>query len=86
VLAPSLSPEPLEDEGRSDAQGGDGGDLSFGVRREEKDRLSQAGSRDQEGVELSCLLELIESPECGDDALSRASVLPAVLDDLEVGT
>ena len=31
------------------------------------------------------LLELIESSQGGDDPLSGASVLPAVLDDLEVG-
>ena len=84
-LAPGLSPEPLEDEGGSDAAGGDGGELPFGVSREEEDGLGEAGARDQEGVELPGLLELVETAECGDDPLTRSSVLPAVLDDLEVG-
>jgi len=32
------------------------------------------------------LLELVESPQGGHDALPGAAVLPAVLDDLEVGS
>ena len=84
-LAAGLLPEPLEDQGGSDAAGGDGGELPLGVSREQQDGLSQAGARDQQGVELSGLLELVESPQGGDDPLSWSSVLPAVLDDLEVG-
>jgi hypothetical protein len=52
---------------------------------EEEDGLSEAGARDQEGIKLSGLLELVESPEGGDDPLAGPSVLPVVLDDLEVG-
>ena len=85
VAAAGLLPEPLEDQGGSDAPGGDGGELPLGVGREEEDGLGEAGARDQQGVELSGLLELVESPECGDDPLPGSSVLPAVLDDLEVG-
>ena len=83
--AAGLLPEPLEDQGGSDAAGGDGGELPLGVSREEQDGLGQASARDQQGVELSGLLELVESPEGGDDPLPGSSVLPAVLDDLEVG-
>ena len=85
-LAPGLSPEPLEDEGGSDAAGGDGGELPLGMGREQQDGLSQTSARDQEGVESSGLLELVESSECGNDPLAWPSVLPAVFDDLEVGT
>ncbi len=46
-LAPRLSPEPLENEGRSDAAGGDGRELTLGVSREEEDRLGQPCARDQ---------------------------------------
>ena len=84
-LASGLLPEPLEDQGGSDAPGGDGGELSLGVGREQEDGLGQPCPRDQQGVELSGLLELIESPQRGDDPLAGSSVLPAVLNDLEVG-
>ena len=86
VAAAGLLPEPLEDQGGPDPSGGDGGDLSLGVSREEEDRLSEASAGDQQGIELSGLLELIESPESGDDPLPGSPVLPAVLDHLEVGT
>ena len=42
-------------------------------------------AREEKGVELARLLEQIESPQCGDDALPWSPVLPAVFDDLEVG-
>ena len=41
-LAPGLLPEALEDQGRSDAPGGDGGELALGVSGEEQDGLGQA--------------------------------------------
>ena len=85
VPAAGLLPEPLEDEGGADAPGGDGGELPLGVGREQQYRLGQACPRGQESIELAGLLELIEPPESGDDPLPGASVLPAVLDDLEVG-
>ena len=85
-LAPGLLPESLEDQGRPDALGGDGGELPLGVSREQQHGLSQAGARDEQGVELSGLLELVESSQSGDDPLPGSSVLPTVLDDLEVGT
>ena len=84
-LAAGLLPEPLEDEGGPDVPGGDGGELSLGVSREQEDGLGRASAREQQGIELAGLLELIESPQGGDDPLSGSAVLPAVLDDLEVG-
>jgi hypothetical protein len=85
VLAPSLLPESLKDQGRPDAPGGDGGESSLGVGREQQYGLGQASPRGQQGVESSVLLELIESSRSGDDPLSGTSILPAVLNDLEVG-
>ena len=84
-LAAGLLPEALEDQGGSDASGGDGGELSLGVGREQQDGLGQACARGEEGIELAVLLELIETPQGGDDPLAGSAVLPAVLDDLEVG-
>jgi hypothetical protein len=84
-LAPRLLPEPLEDQGGSDASRGDGRELPLGVSGEQEDGLGQACPRDQQGVELSSLLELVESSQGGDDPLPGAPILPAVLDDLEVG-
>ncbi len=63
-----------------------GEELPLGMGREQQDGLSQTSARDQEGVKLSGLLQLIESPQGGDDPLPWSSVLPTVLDDLEVGT
>ena len=53
--------------------------------REQQGRLGQPGARGEQGIELAGLLEVIEPPQGGDDPLAGASVLPAVLDDLEVG-
>src|SRR6185437_13099886 len=83
--ATGLSPEPLEDEGRPDASGGDGGQSPLGMGREQEDRVGQAGARGEQGVELTGLLELVKPAEGGDDPLAGSSALPAVLDDLEVG-
>ncbi len=60
--APRLFPAPREDQGRSDASGADGGELTLGVSGEQEDELGQAGARDQQGVELAGLLELLEAP------------------------
>jgi len=85
LLASGLLPESLEDQGRADASSGDGGDLPPGMSREQQDGLGEPSPRGQQGIELAALPEMIESPQGGDDPLSGASVLPAVLDDLEVG-
>src|SRR5512135_3937635 len=62
-----------------------GGELALGVGREEEDGLGQPCARDQQGVELAGLLQLVESPQGGEDPLPGSPALPAVLDDLEVG-
>ena len=41
-LASGLLPEPLEDQGGSDASGGDGRELCLGVSGDEEDGLGQA--------------------------------------------
>ena len=86
MLAAGQLPEPLEDQGRADVPDRDGRELALGMLGEHEDRAGQAGSGDEQGVELAALLELIEPPQSGDDPLPGASALPAVLDDLEVGT
>ncbi|MBV8265297.1 MAG: hypothetical protein JO252_03020 [Planctomycetaceae bacterium] len=77
--------ESLEDQGRPDASGGDGGESSLGVSREQRYGPERACSQGQEGLESTVLLELNESSRRGDDLLSGVSVLAAVLADLEVG-
>src|SRR6516165_7231104 len=86
MLAAGLLPEPLEDQPRADAAAGVGREPPPGMVGQDQDRLGQAGPGDQQGLELTALLELVESPQGGHDALPGAAVLPAVLDDLEVGT
>ena len=85
LLTAGLAPEPLEDEDRTDVPCGDGGELSLGVRRQDQDIATQSCAREQEPIELPGLLELVESPQGGDDALPRLPVDPAVLVDLKVG-
>src|ERR1019366_10018364 len=84
-LAPGLLPEPLEDEDRPDVPGGDGGELALGVCRHDQDVAAQSCAREREAIELPGLLELIESPQGGDDLFTGLTVFPAVLNDLEVG-
>src|SRR5271165_4675911 len=86
MLAAGQLPEPLKDQGRADVPDRDGRELALGILGEHEDRASQAGSGDEQGVELAALLELIESTQSGDDPLPGSSAFPAVLDDLEVGT
>ena len=77
--------KPLEDEDGSDVLGGEGVELSLGVCRQDQDVATESCAREQEAIELAGLLELIESPQGGEDALPWSAVFPAVLDDLEVG-
>ena len=85
VLAAGLLPEPLEDQRRTDAAAGGGRELPLGMVGQHQDRLGQAGAGDEQSIELPAFLKLVESPQGGHDALAGATVLPAVLDDLEVG-
>ncbi len=47
--------------------------------------LGQTSTRGQKSIELAAFLELVESAQRGNDPLPRATILPTVLDDLEVG-
>ena len=47
--------------------------------------MGQASPRDQEGIELAAVAELIEPAQGGDDPLPGATAFPAVLNDLEIG-
>src|SRR5262249_55183300 len=80
-----LQPQPLEDQGRTDAAGGDGGQLPLDVSGEQQDGPGEASPGGQQGIESAGLPELIEAPQGGEDPLTGAPALPAVLDDLEVG-
>ncbi len=81
MLAAGQLPEPLEDQGRADVPDRDGRELALAMLGEHENRAGQAA---QQGVELAALLELVELSQGGDDPLSGASPLPAVLDDLIV--
>jgi hypothetical protein len=84
VLAAGLLPEALEDQRRTDAGGGDGGELSAGVGGKQEGVLGEASAGGEEGIELSGLLEEVESSEGGEDALFGGSGVPEVLDELEI--
>jgi hypothetical protein len=60
VLTAGLLPEPLEDESRTDAAAGVGRELPLGMICQDQDRLSQTGTRDEQSLELSALLEFIK--------------------------
>ena len=60
MLAAGQLPEPLEDQGRADVPDRDGRKPTLGMLGEQQDRAGQAGTRDEQGVELAALLELIE--------------------------
>src|SRR5271157_4077009 len=80
-LATGLLPEPLEDQGGSDPLGADDGQAALCVGGEDHDRVGQASPRDQEGIELAAVAELIEPAQGGDDPLPGATAFPAVLND-----
>ena len=73
----------LEDQGRSDAAGGDGRKLSLGVSGEEEETGPGEPRTSRLRVVRSAGVDRVV--QGGDDPLSWSSVLPAVLDDLEVG-
>jgi len=79
-----LFPQAGEDEHRSDARGVDAGSVALAVRVEYHDGLGEACPGLQERLELSVFLKLIESSQRGDNVLFCFSILPAVLDNLEI--
>ena len=62
----------------------DGGRIAAAMGSEDQGGLGELGAGLQQAVELSALLQLVEPPDGGDDPLSAAAVLPAVLDDLQI--
>jgi hypothetical protein len=85
VLATGLLPESLKDQSRTDAAAGVGRELPLGMVSQDQNRLGQAGTGDEQSVELSAALEFIKPPQGGDDPLPGATTFPAVLNDLEIG-
>jgi hypothetical protein len=85
VLTAGLLPKPLKDQSRTNAAAGVGRELPLGMVGQDQDRLGQAGTGDEQSVKLSALLEFVKPSQGGDDSLSGATALPAVLDDLEIG-
>ena len=67
MLTAGLLPEPLEDQSRTNAAAGVGRELPLGMICQDQDRLGQAGTRDEQSLELSALLEFIK-PSQGCDA------------------
>jgi hypothetical protein len=64
--------------------GPDNRESTLGMSRKQEYGVGQASARGEQSIELAALLELIESTQGGDDPLPGMTVLPAVLDDLEV--
>jgi hypothetical protein len=85
MLTAGLLPEPLEDQSRANAAASVGWELSLCMVGQNQDRLGQAGTGNEQSVKLSALLEFVEPSQGSDDPLPRATTLPTVLDNLEVG-
>jgi hypothetical protein len=83
-LAAGFAPETFEDEGRSDAEGADGGGMSFAMRGEQEDVLGEACAGSKEAIELALFTETVEPSEGDEDALSGGPLLSGVFDDLEI--
>ena len=85
MLTAGLLPEPLEDQSRTNASAGVGREFPLSMVCQDQDRLGQAGTRDEQSLELSASLEFIKPSQGSDDPLPGATTLPAVLHDLEIG-
>ena len=79
-----MIPEALEHERRCDALDRLGLEPSAGGVLDDSDAVGESAEALEDGVDVALCLELIESSDGGDDALSDGSVFPAVFDDLEV--
>ena len=53
--------------------------------RQSEERLREAAAGLEQAIELARGLKLLEAPEGHEDGLADTTLLPAVLDDLEVG-
>jgi hypothetical protein len=86
MLTAGLLPEPLEDQSRTNSAAGVGRELPLGMVCQDKDRLGQAGTGDEQGVELSALLKFVKPSQSGDNPLPGASALPTIRGDMKVGS
>ena len=84
LTAARLLPEPLEDHSRSDRPGTHFGRLAASIRGQQQDRFAKLCPTAEQTFQLAALLDFVQSAQRGDNALLRASVFPAVLDDLQV--
>ena len=84
-LATGLVPEFLEDQRRAPMAGADDGEMMLAMFGEDQQFVREACTGAEQAVDLTVLLEFVESAQSGQDGLLRAAVAPVVLDDLEVG-
>jgi hypothetical protein len=69
VSAAGLLPELLKDQRGTNATAGVGWELPLGMVSQHEERLRQAGTGEEQGLELTALLELVESSQRGHNAL-----------------
>ena len=84
MLAARFPPQSLEDHRRPDRPGMHRDRLAASMGGQQHDRLAELGPGAEQAFELAGLLELVEASQGGDDALSGATALPTVFDDLQV--
>ncbi len=77
-------PKACKDERRSNSARGNNGRFPLAMCREHHHRLGELSARLQQGIELAILAEPIESSKRGDHPLLASSLLPAILDDLQI--
>ena len=85
AAAAGLLPQPTEDQRRSDPLRAHRRGLAAAVLGKDRQPLDEPRPRLEQRLEASGLLKLLEPPEGGEDALARTSLLPAILDQLDVG-
>ena len=84
-LTAGLPPQALEEQAWTKGTAGEHGHAALGLGGQDQQGLGEACPRDEESLELAAGLELVETSERGEDALTGAAVFPAVLDHLQVG-
>ena len=81
---PQLLPQALKHQRRTDPHLPRRRNAPLTMRAEHRRMLGKAGAGGQQGVELAGLSQHIEPPQGGDDVLLHTSVVPLVVDDLEI--
>jgi hypothetical protein len=77
-------PETPENKGGADAARGHLGCRALSMSTDHHHGFGEAGSRLQQALETSVLLQPIEASQRGDDALPASAVFPAIFHDLEI--